>query len=146
MRDEQVGAFGLACGFLLLALKYASLLELPDPASALILIPTLSRWGMALALFFYPYARDQGLGREIKDHTTWRQFLLATLIAVMAAWSAAGWMGLLATALAALGVWLSASFILARIPGLTGDTYGAINELIEVGLLVLAAGMNLLTG
>jgi cobalamin synthase len=34
-------------------------------------------------------------------------------------------------------LWLGASFILRRIPGLTGDSYGALCELAELAVLVL---------
>jgi adenosylcobinamide-GDP ribazoletransferase len=137
MRDERVGAFGLAGGFLLLLLKFTTLGVLSNSAAALLLIPTLSRWGMSLALFCFPYAREKGLGRDIKDHTTWRQVLLASLITIAMAWFSTQWLGLLALLVAGLTTWAVAAFVLRRIPGLTGDIYGAINELIEVVLLVM---------
>jgi adenosylcobinamide-GDP ribazoletransferase len=137
MHDERVGAFGLAGGFLLLILKFSALGELSNSIAALFLIPTLSRWGMSLALFCFPYARKKGLGRDIKDHTTWRQALLASLITLAVAWFGAQWLGLITLLVAGLTMWVTAAFVLRRIPGLTGDIYGAINELIEVVLLVM---------
>jgi cobalamin synthase len=42
--------------------------------------------------------------------------------------------------LIALVVWqLASSFVLLRIPGMTGDTYGAINMLIEASVLLTFA-------
>jgi adenosylcobinamide-GDP ribazoletransferase len=137
MRDEAVGAFGLAGGFLLLLLKFTSLDALQPASLALVLIPTLSRWGISLALIAYPYARAQGLGRAIKDNAGWQELLLATLIAGLTAWFTFQWLGLVALGMSAIVVWLTATFIMRRIPGLTGDIYGAINELVEVVLLVI---------
>jgi len=136
MRDERVGAFGLAGGVLLLLMKFAALSTLPLPAPQLVLVPLFSRWGMTLAVFAFPYARPQGLGQIIKAHTTWQDFLLASLTAAAIAWLAAQWTGLAALLASALIVWSTARFTLRRIPGLTGDVYGAINELIEVVLLI----------
>ncbi|MEA3349851.1 MAG: adenosylcobinamide-GDP ribazoletransferase [Chloroflexota bacterium] len=136
MHDERVGAFGFASGFLLMLLKFNALSGLPQATTALILIPTLSRWGVSLALFSFPYARSKGLGRDLKDNVTWRQMALASVIAIIAAWLCAQWLGLIALTLTALIVWGAASFILSRISGLTGDIYGALNELVEMILLI----------
>ena len=86
MHDERVGAFGLAGGVLLLLLKFSSLSTFTDTSAVLILIPTLSRCGMSLAVIAYPYARPKGLGRAIKDNSGWKQLLLARLIAGLCAW------------------------------------------------------------
>lgn len=136
MRDERVGAFGFAGGILLLLVKFSSLDALGPTSLALLVVPTLSRWGMSLALIAYPYARPKGLGRDIKDHASWKELLLATMIAGLTAWFTFQWMGLIALVVAGVTVWLSATFVLSRIPGLTGDIYGALNELGEVVLLV----------
>ncbi len=137
MRDERVGAFGLVGGVLLLLLKFTSLSGLPQAASVLILIPTLSRWGMVLAIYAFPYARLQGLGRLIKAHTTSKEVLIASLSALAIAWWSAHWLGIAASVGSMFVVWSVARFMLRRIPGLTGDIYGAINELVEVTLLLV---------
>jgi len=139
MRDERVGAFGLAGGVLLLLLKYAALAAAPHRAVALLLAPTLARWGMTLAVILFPYARAQGLGRAMKDHAGWVQAALATGIALATAWFAGGWLGLAALGLAGVATLGAARFVLARLPGLTGDIYGAICETVEVLVLLLFA-------
>ncbi|MBN1449465.1 MAG: adenosylcobinamide-GDP ribazoletransferase [Anaerolineales bacterium] len=136
MRDSRVGAFGVAGGGLLLLAKYAAILSLPH-LSGLLLAPVLGRWVLSIAIFAYPYAREKGLGRDMKDNVRWPQVALATIFSVLAAWLVAGWMGLLAFVLAAMMLWLGASFILRRIPGLTGDSYGALCELAELAVLLL---------
>ncbi len=136
MRDERIGAFGLASGITLMLVKFSAMHDLAYATAALILIPTLSRWGVSLALFSFPYARAQGLGRDIKDNVTWQQMVLASTIALITAWFTAQWLGLIALGFTALMVWAVSRFVLSRIPGLTGDIYGALNELIEMILLV----------
>jgi adenosylcobinamide-GDP ribazoletransferase len=136
MRDSRVGAFGVAGGGLLLLAKYAAILSLPH-LSGLLLAPVLGRWVLSTAIFAYPYARDKGMGRDMKDNVRWPQVILATIITILAAWLFARWTGLLALALAGIVLWLGASFILRRIPGLTGDSYGALCELAELAVLLL---------
>ena len=136
MRDSRVGAFGVAGGGLLLLAKYAAIVSLPH-LSGLLLAPVLGRWVLSTAIFAYPYARDKGMGRDMKDNVRWPQVILATIITILAAWLFARWTGLLALALAGIVLWLGASFILRRIPGLTGDSYGALCELAELAVLLL---------
>ena len=136
MRDSRVGAFGVAGGGLLLLAKYAAIISLPH-LFGLMLAPVLGRWVLSLAIFTYPYARDKGMGRDMKDNVRWPQVILATVVSVLAAWTFAGWTGLLAFALAGIMLWLGARFILRRIPGLTGDSYGALCELAEISVLLL---------
>ncbi|MBE9525281.1 MAG: adenosylcobinamide-GDP ribazoletransferase, partial [Chloroflexi bacterium] len=67
MRDSRVGAFGVAGGVLLLLMKYAAMISLPN-LSGLLLAPVMGRWVLSMAIFSYPYAREKGLGRDMKDH------------------------------------------------------------------------------
>ncbi|MFC1879110.1 adenosylcobinamide-GDP ribazoletransferase [Chloroflexota bacterium] len=136
MRDERVGAFALAGGVCVLLIKFSALSSLANPGSALLLAPAIGRWGMSLALVFFPYARSEGLGRDIKSHATWRQFVLGTVFVLVVAWFSAGWVGLALLALAGLLVVAGARFTMQRIPGLTGDIYGALNELVETAVLI----------
>jgi adenosylcobinamide-GDP ribazoletransferase len=139
MHDERIGAFGFAGGVLLLLLKVALLTALPGRATALLLTPTLARWGMTLGIVLFPYARAEGLGRAMKDHAGGTQAALATVIALATAWFGGGTLGLAALALTGLLVWAVARFVLARIPGLTGDIYGALGETAELVLLLFFA-------
>jgi adenosylcobinamide-GDP ribazoletransferase len=136
MRDSLVGAFGVVGGGLLLLVKFSATFSLDNLLYGLFLAPVLGRWAITLAVAFYPYAREAGLGRDIKDHTSWPQALFATLFAVIIAWLTAQWLGIGAVilAFAVLSGWLF--FVGKRIPGLTGDIYGASCEIIEVTTLI----------
>jgi len=141
MRDSRVGAFGVAGGGMLLLAKYAAIVSLPH-FSGLLLAPVIGRWTTTIVIFAFPYARDKGMGRDMKDNVRWPQVILATVVTVITAWLLAGWLGLLAFVIAGVVLWLGASFILRRIPGLTGDSYGALCELTElVVLLVFTTGI-----
>ena len=145
MKDSHVGAFGVVAGVLVLLFKYTALASSLNTStslstsiwSVLLVSATLARWGMVLAIFAFPYARESGLGREMTDNVGWLQIILATLIALVIIWFVGGIMGLIAVALTCLTVWLGACFILRLIPGLTGDSYGALCEVIELVILLL---------
>ena len=136
MRDSRVGAFGVAGGGLLLLAKYAALISLPH-LPGLLLAPAIGRWVLSITIFAYPYAREKGLGRDMKDNVRWQQVIISTVTTVLAAALFAMWTGLLAVVLAGIVLWLGAGFILHRIPGLTGDSYGALCELTELAVLLL---------
>lgn len=136
MRDSRVGAFGVAGGGLLLLAKYAAIISLPH-LSGLLLAPVIGRWVLSIAIFAYPYAREKGLGRDMKDNVRWPQVIISTAITVLATALFAGWTGLLTVVLAGVVLWLGAGFILHQIPGLTGDSYGALCELTELAVLLL---------
>jgi adenosylcobinamide-GDP ribazoletransferase len=136
MKDSRVGAFGVAAGVLLIFSKLFSITDLVNRPAALLLAPVLARWAICIAIFVFPYAREKGLGRDMKDKTGWPQVIFASLVALALAWFLAGWWGLGAFGLAALVLFLAARYMLTLLPGLTGDSYGMLCELIE--LVVLA--------
>ena len=146
MRDSRVGAFAVAGAGSIILLKYGvlvSLLSLPGPAKewALALFPMASRWAMVVALAAFPYARSQGLGSPFHQGGIWPATILAGAVAVIAALLAAGFGGA-AILLGVTGLaWLLGRGMAAMLGGLTGDAYGAINEVSEVAALAAAVAM-----
>jgi adenosylcobinamide-GDP ribazoletransferase len=141
MRDERAGAFAVVGAVLLILVKYVCLAGLPDRTAAVIIAPALGRGAMALAVVAFPYARAEGLGRAVKDHAGWAQAALAAATAFLAAVAIAHWSGAIAFGLTVVLTAAVAAFVLRRLPGLTGDIYGAVCELAEVAaLLTLVAG------
>lgn len=151
MRDERVGAYALAGGILLLLAQFSALASLETlRLPALLLAPVLGRWGMAAAIVAFPYARAQGLGRQIKDYAGPLQLAAATFLAlagVVVAYAISGEPAILVAPAAALIVLaLGVRFILERIPGMTGDSYGALNQAIELSVLIALACAEYLMG
>jgi adenosylcobinamide-GDP ribazoletransferase len=146
MRDERVGAFAVVGGILLLLVKFTALASLTDRFAALLAAPVIGRYGVCLAVVGFPYGRPEGLGRTMKDHAGWPQVVLATVIAVgavgiLTAFLASGWRAAVALALSLPLTWAVGRVVLRRLPGLTGDIYGSLSELLEVVvLLVFVAG------
>lgn len=143
MRDSHVGAFGVLGAAADLLLRYAALSSLADDwrVAGLLLPPVLGRWAMVWATVAYPYGRREGLGLAFKERAGWREVTLATVGAVVigaAAWWPWGAAGVLLGLAVAMPV---ARFMLRRLPGLTGDCYGAINEVVEGVVLVVVVGV-----
>ncbi len=144
MRDERVGAYGLAGGVLLLLIMYSSLWTIASGRWAVLLLaPVLGRAAMSAAVAMLPYARASGLGRDIKDHASRTDAMIAALTAVAVAVVCAALLQSLLPLVALLAgaavYWLTARFVLTRIPGMTGDTYGAVNMLVEATTLLVFA-------
>lgn len=139
MRDSRIGGFGAIGVSCLLLAEYVSLNSVPVGLlmGALVLMPVLSRWAMVYAVFAYPYARPSGLGKAFKQQATWQKMVIATIVALAVAMILFQLAGLALM----LGVWLitlaMAAYLKRKFGGLTGDTYGAMAEVTEVGVLIL---------
>ncbi len=139
MRDSRVGSFGVLAGICLLLLKFALFASISAnslPLALLLALPS-ARWAMVVALYVFPAARPTGLGATFRQAATTKRLLLAGLISLGIV--------LVAGHLPGLIIWLAVTLIslllglciTRSIGGLTGDTYGAIEEVAEVVALLL---------
>jgi adenosylcobinamide-GDP ribazoletransferase len=138
MKDSRIGAFGVAGGVLVLLTEYAAVHSSLNLFAALMLSSTLGRWASPLVIYAFPYAREDGLGVEMKRNVSVREIILATLITGITAWFAAGgWLGLaLMLGVAFIG-FLVALYAMHLLLGLTGDIYGTVTTLVEMSVLVV---------
>src|SRR5215510_11934169 len=135
MKDSRMGAFGVAGGILVLLTEYAALSSSKNLFPALILSTTLGRWVSPLVIYAFPYAREDGLGIEMKKNVTLREIILATLIAGVTAWLIYGWLGFALMLGSAVIGFLAARYTMRLLPGLTGDIYGTVTTLVEMCVL-----------
>jgi len=151
MKDSRVGAMGVIAGVILLLVKFAALAALFERADSsvvwvlLALGPVWSRWWMTAAIAGWPNAREGGMGAMFRAsgprHAAAAAVVAAVVsaaalrltgLAAMQAWIAAAVLAFSAAIVgAALAVWLN-----RKLGGLTGDTYGAMNEAAEAACLV----------
>jgi adenosylcobinamide-GDP ribazoletransferase len=117
-----------------------SLLGLQEPGQkwALLLFPMLSRWSMVVALAAFPYVRQQGLGSPFHQGRIWPATTAAAVSAAIAAVLLGGIAGAAMLVGATAIAWLLGWGMASKLGGLTGDTYGAVNEVIAA-LALLAA-------
>ena len=142
MHDSRSGAFGIVGVVLLLLVKYVALNSVPESLMlvTLVLMPIVSRWAMTYAIFAYPYARPSGMGKAFKQGTRWPGFTIATVITFVVAVVLIPLFQMTGLAII-FGVWLItvivAAYLKSKFDGLTGDTYGAINEVAEVSVFII---------
>jgi len=155
MKDPRVGAFGATAGTLLLLCKTTlvfSLLELaaaggPNVGAALAAVPVVARMAVPWAVVRFPYAGGSGgMGAALREARTRHAALSIAVGFVSAAALLAGFGSgdpeLLLPALAAGAAlafafgWAACRYVVGRLGGLTGDTYGAVIEGTELLLLV----------
>ena len=144
MKDSRMGAFGIAGGVLVLLTQHAALASLDASSSlstsfwpALVLSATLGRWASPLVIYAFPYAREDGLGIEMKRNVGLQEVLIATLITGVISWFVYGWVGLVLMAGSAMVGWLVARYAMRLLPGLTGDIYGTVTTIVETLVLLV---------
>ncbi len=141
MRDSRVGSFAVAAGGCDLLLRFAALSMLAGDGRLIALAPALTaaRFAMVYAIFAFRPARTSGLGAAFRAEANPYVALLAGLVAVAICYVAIGPVGVAMVAGAILLSHLIGMFAIGKAGGLTGDVYGAINEVVEVCLLVVLA-------
>lgn len=138
MRDSRVGAFGALAVFCLLLFKFALLTGLAGTGRymAFIMMAVFGRWAMTYAIARFPYARAEGMGTPHSRYTGSFELGVASLTAVAAA-AAGGPGGIIIFFVSAAAAHIFCVYIKNILGGLTGDTYGALNEILEVFVLAL---------
>ncbi len=146
MRDSHVGAFAVAGAGCILLLKYGALLSLlslnlPGKEWAILLFPVISRYTMVLQLLVFRYARSLGLGSPFHAGDARLPSAVAAIISAVAALALGGIGGLLILAGVCLLALLLGQGMVKLAGGMTGDTYGATNEVSEVVALMASAAI-----
>ncbi|MFY0731327.1 adenosylcobinamide-GDP ribazoletransferase [Pseudomonas sp. NFX15] len=138
MKDPRSGPIAVVTLVLVLLLKFTALLALIEQphSQALVIVPLIGRSALLGLFLTTPYVRAGGLGQALADHLPRSAGKQVLAVSALACVLIAGVSGVLALVLAALGfVWLR-QVMLRRLGGTTGDTAGAMLELLEVGVLV----------
>lgn len=139
MRDSRSGAFGVAGGIIDLLLLWACIVDLtgPNQYAALLVMATTSRAGMVLAVTLFPYGRTTGLGRDFRDHASRWAAVSNGLFAIVVGTMLLNWQGGVASVAGLAAAVLAGMYLMTRLPGLTGDCYGAVNEVAQVVTLLV---------
>jgi adenosylcobinamide-GDP ribazoletransferase len=140
MKDPHLGTMAVVGIIGVLTMKVVLLSHLPPVLlySALLIFPAIGRCGMVWGMWMAPYARAEGGTAEAFFRTLGRrQVWIAT--ALLGVWAGlfTGWSAPILLGLAAGATRLFVGYCDRRIGGMTGDTLGALNELLEILTLAL---------
>lgn len=140
MRDSRIGSYGALALILLVLAKYSALSQLAWPQlwRALIVGHVASRWAVLPLCLWLPYAREEGQGKLVARNVRWGDLIIASAILVATTllfpWRAALCMVVGAITVVALSGW----YFQRRLGGVTGDCLGAVNQLTEATISLLA--------
>ncbi len=141
MKDPRCGPAAVVLIVLLLLIKFAALQVLVENEQWLILIlsPLLARTSLPLLFHTTPYVRKAGLGSAMAEHVTSFEGVLLPLLISLGIIIMMGGSGLVLILAVSSTFILLRAMMLKRLEGMTGDTAGALLEVIEVVVLVIAA-------
>ncbi|WP_445179222.1 adenosylcobinamide-GDP ribazoletransferase [Pseudomonas sp. McL0111] len=138
MKDPRSGPIAVVTLALVLLLKFTALVALIEQQQglALIIVPLIGRAALLAVFLTTPYVRPGGLGQALADHLPrkagWRVLAFSALGCLLIA----GFQAMVALVVAfGVFVWLR-QVMVRRLGGTTGDTAGALLELLEVAVLV----------
>ena len=138
MKDPRSGPIAVVTLLLVLLLKFCALLALVEQGHAvmLIIVPLLGRAALLGLFLTTPYVRAGGLGQALADHLPRRAGWWVLGASALACLLIAGVKAIVALVVAFVGfVWLR-QVMIRRLGGTTGDTAGALLELLEMAVLV----------
>ena len=169
MKDSRMGAMGGIALMLDIAARLMFIAAMQGTWKAVLALtvaPIAAKTGIASAAWVSPYARKEGLGQSVTEHTrfgiVFANFVIALILAAILAavcspkpFSASGfgvsadglipgasvWLAMVPVVFAPvlaliIGVILS-KLAAKRLGGITGDILGAVNEICEVSVMLL---------
>jgi adenosylcobinamide-GDP ribazoletransferase len=142
LKDSRIGSYGAAALALSLLARYVLLLSLPEQhfAAYLISAHVLCRWSSLPLSYFLPPAREkESQGARIAKLTSLPSLVYGTLFSFAVALVALRWAAMAPLVIALLTVVLSGWFYKRKIAGVTGDCFGATNQLTEIAIYFCGA-------
>lgn len=140
MKDSRIGSNGALAMVFVILLKVAFMMELSGDmfAGVLLLMPIISKYSVVFVSAISRYARTDGMGNWFIGKVKWYDLLFSTIftVSMIAMVNPVYFLLLGASVIFSL---IFRRFCYKQIDGLTGDTIGALSELTDVVVLVIAA-------
>ena len=141
MKDPCCGPGAVVTVVVVLLVKFAALESILTAGDwkPLVLAPWLARALLPLLFLTTPYVRPGGLGAAMAQYLPRRAAVGVVLTTALVAPALTGKPGLLALAVATAMFVLLRTLMQRRLQGTTGDTAGALVELVETAILTVSA-------
>jgi adenosylcobinamide-GDP ribazoletransferase len=137
LKDSRIGTYGATALVLSLLSRYLLLASLPLEHFAAYVISSqvLCRWSSLPMSYFLPPAREQdGQGARIAKLTSLASLIFGSVFSFAVVAFALRWSALAPVLVAILAVALSGWLYGRKIGGVTGDCFGATNQLTEIAV------------
>jgi adenosylcobinamide-GDP ribazoletransferase len=137
LRDSRIGSYGAIALTLSLLARWLLLASLPlhHFAAYVISAHVLSRWSSIPLSYFLASAREgDGQGARIARLTSVSSFITGTILTCTIVFFALRRAALIPAIVSVLVVTLSGIFYWRKIGGVTGDCFGATNQLTEIAV------------
>lgn len=140
MHDPHIGTMGTIAVVSLLLLKFSLMASISKALlwKSLIMMAVFSRWIQVLACYLSKYAKEFGKARFFIEYASLKEVIIGGLITVTLLYVLENWKGLFLFILVFVAAFLLINYIKRRIGGMTGDTIGAVSEIIEVCVLLFS--------
>lgn len=141
MRDSRLGTYGAIVLLVSFSARLSALVSLPAAAivPGLVVANALGRAALPVLAASMPYARDDGLGKSAgrpEAASAITAVIIAVVIALLCLSTKAALLAVAATVAAAAAVALLAW---RQIGGVTGDVFGATEQVAETAVLIMLA-------
>jgi adenosylcobinamide-GDP ribazoletransferase len=137
LKDSRIGSYGATALTLSLLARYLLLMELPAEhfAAYVISAHVVSRWSSLLLSYVLPPAREQdGQGARIAKLTTLSSLIIGSVFSLAVVVIALHWLSIAPLASMLIVTGLSGWVYYRKIGGVTGDCFGATNQLVEIAV------------
>lgn len=141
MKDPRSGPLAVVTLIVVLLLKFSALLVLVErgQGALLVAVPVIGRTAVLGLFLSTPYVRPGGLGQALADHLPRPAGRWVVGLTALALWGGFGDPLLWMLGMAAVVFYSVRRMLLRRLGGTTGDTAGALLELVEVAALLAVA-------
>ena len=143
MRDSRIGTYGVCALALSLLLRTGALASLAEPglvAAALIAAHSAARATMPVVMFFVAPARRDGLSFAAGQPSAARVAVAAALAVIILAVCLGPVRAIVSVIVLAIVIALMAALSVRQIGGQTGDVIGAVEQVSEIVILLVALG------
>ncbi len=137
LKDSRIGSYGASALVLSLLTRYVLLASLPIEhfAAYVISANVLCRWSALPLSYFLPSAREQeGQGARIAKLTSLATLIFGSMFSFAVVIFALRWSAVAPLLAALVAVALSGWLYWRKINGVTGDCFGATNQLTEIAV------------